>query len=308
MNPKRIISAAITGSVHTPTMSPYLPITPKEIADEAVRACNAGAASVHIHVRDPKTGAPSSSLELFRETVSEIKNRCDVIIGITSGGNYLQTDEERIRVVKELKPELASLDVGSMNYGVFPMAEKFQDWKFDWEKPYLAGSKKMVFINTFQTLELFAKTMAEVGTIPEIEIFDSSWIQNAAYLLRKGFIQNKPLWIQLVMGVLGGAPCSVETMIFLYGTAKNLLGEFHWSLSAADRYPFAHFAAGLALGGNIRVGMEDNLYITRGKLSQSNAEQVEKAARLIQEVGFEIASPEEARLLIHTKGKDQVNF
>jgi len=308
MNPKRIISAAITGSVHTPTMSPYLPINPGEIAEEAVRACSAGAASVHIHVRDPKTGAPSSSLDLFRETVSEIKRRCDIMICITSGGNYLQTDEERIGVVKELKPELASLDVGSMNYGVFPMAEKYQAWKFDWEKPYLAGTKKGVFVNTFQTLEHFAKTMAEVGTIPEIEIFDSSWIQNAAYLVRKGFILNKPLWIQFVMGVLGGSPCSVETLTFLHSTARSLLGEFHWSLSAAHRYPFAHFAAGLALGGNIRVGMEDNLYIRRGQLSQSNAEQVEKAARLIREVGFEVASPEEARTMIHTKGKDQVNF
>ena len=308
MNLKKIISAAITGSVHTPTMSPYLPITPKEIADEAVRACAAGAATVHIHVRDPKTGAPASSLDLYKETVTEIKSRCDVIICITSGGNYLQTDEERIRVVKELRPEIASLDVGSMNYGVFPMAERIQEWKFDWEKEYLAGTKNKVFVNTFQTLEHFAATMKDAGTIPEIEIFDSSWVQNAAYLVRKGFIHNKPLWIQFVMGVLGGSHCSLETLGFLHSTAKSLLGEFHWSLSAADRNPFAYLAAGLAMGGNIRVGMEDNLYVSKGTLCHSNAEQVEKAVRLIREVGFEVASPEEARLLIRTKGRNGVAF
>jgi uncharacterized protein (DUF849 family) len=305
---KRIISCAITGSVHTPTMSPYLPLAPRQIAEEAERACSAGAATVHIHVRDPETGVPSSSLDLFRETVTEIKQRCDVIIGITSGGNYRQSDEERIRAVRELKPELASLDVGSMNYGVFPLAEKYRNWKFDWEHPYLAGTKNGVFINSFQSLEHFAKTMGKVGTIPEIEIFDSSWVQNAAYLARNGFLTRKPLWVQFVMGVLGGAPCSVPTLVSLHQTARDLLEDFCWSLSAADRHPFAFFAAALAMGGHVRVGMEDSLYTSRGKLSQSNAEQVEKAARLVREVGFEIASPDEARLLIGTKGKNQVGF
>lgn len=308
MNEKRIITAAITGSVHTPTMSPHLPVSPKEIADEAVRACEAGAASVHIHVRDPETGEPSSSLELFRETVASIKDRCDVIICVTSGGNYLQSDEERIRAIKELQPELASLDVGTMNYGVFPMADRYKDWKYEWEKKYLAGTEDGVFVNTFKSLKHFAKTMAEVKTVPEIELFDSSWIQNAVFLVKKGYIIHKPLYIQFVMGVLGGSPCSVDTLVFLINSARQMLGDFNWSVSVADRNPFAYLAAALAMGGNIRVGFEDNLYISRGVLAKSNAEQVEKAARLIREVGFEVAAPHEAREMIGTKGKDKVNF
>lgn len=308
MQTKRIITAAITGSVHTPTMSPYLPITPQEIADEAVRSCEAGAAAVHIHVRDPKTGAPSSNLELFKETVSRIKDRCDVIIGITGGGNYLQSDEERIRPIRELKPEVASLDVGTMNYGVFPLAEKYDNWKYDWEKQYLVGTESGIFVNTFKSLKFFAKTMQETGTVPEIELFDTGWIQNAAYLIRSGYITHKPLLIQFVMGVLGGTPCSMEILVHMLNAAKNLLGDFNWSLSVADRHPFAYLAGALAMGGNIRVGMEDNLYISRGVLAKSNAEQVEKAVRLIREVGFEVATPEEARKIIGTKGEDKVNF
>lgn len=308
MNEKRIITAAITGSVHTPTMSPYLPITPKEIADEAVRACEAGAASVHIHVRDPETGEPSSSLALFKEVATNIKDRCDVIIGLTSGGNYLQSDEERIRVVKELEPELASLDVGTLNYGVFPMADKYENWKYEWEKGYLAGTEDGVFVNTFKSLKHFATTMAEVNTVPEIELFDGGWIQNAAFLVRKGYIIHTPPYIQFVMGVLGGSSCSLETLVYFLNTAKQLLGEFNWSISVAERHPFAYLAAALPMGGNIRVGMEDNLYISRGVLAKSNAEQVDKAARIIREVGFEVATPNEARKIIGTKGKDKVNF
>jgi len=220
----------------------------------------------------------------------------------------LQSNEERIRAVEELKPELASLDVGTMNYGIFPMVEKYKNWKFDWEYPYLAGTKNGVFVNSFQSLEHFAKTMAEVSAVPEVDIFDSSWVQNAAYLVRRGFITQKPLWIQFVVGVLGGSPCSVETLVFLLQTAKQLLPDFYWSLAGADRFPFAFLAAALAMGGNVRVGMEDNLYTSRGQLSQSNAEEAEKAARLIREVGFEVASPDEARETIQTKGKDRVNF
>jgi uncharacterized protein (DUF849 family) len=308
MSKKRIITAAITGSVHTPTMSPHLPITPVEIADEAVRSCEAGAAAVHIHVRDPKTGAPASSTELFRETVTRIKERCDVIIGITGGGNYLQSDQERIGPVKELQPELASLDVGTMNYGVFPLAEKYEKWNYEWEREYLAGTEDGVFVNTFKSLKYFAKSMSEVDTVPELELFDSSWIQNAAFLIKKGFIVHKPLLIQLVLGVLGGSPCSIETLVFLIGTAKKLLGDFNWSLSVASRNPYAYLAAALPMGGNIRVGMEDNLYVSRGVLAKSNAELVEKAVRIIREVGYDAASPNEAREIIGTKGRDKVSF
>lgn len=305
---KRIITAAVTGSVHTPTMSPYLPITPEQIADEAVRACEAGAACVHIHVRDPETGAPSSNLELFRETASRIKERCNVIIGLTSGGNYLMSDEERIAPVKELQPELASLDVGTMNYGVFPMAEKYKDWKYEWEEKYLAGSESGMFVNTFKSLKHFATTMQEVGTVPEVELFDSNWVQNAAYLKKTGYLPQEPMYIQFVLGVLGGSPCSLETLVFLHHTSEQLLGRCHWSASVAHRTPFAYLAAALPMGGNIRVGMEDNLFISRGELAKSNAEQVEKAVRIIREVGFDVAEPAEAREIIGVKGSDKVNF
>ena len=193
MSNKKIISAAITGAVHTPTMSPYLPITPKEIAEEAVRAWEAGAAVVHIHVRNPENGMPSPSIELFRETLTQIKDRCDVIIGTTTGGDYIQSDEERVRPVKEFKPELASLDVGTMNYGVFPLAEKYTQWKYDWEKKFLEGTEGGIFACTFKTLKHFANSMKEADTVPEIEIFDSSFIQTAAYLIRTGFITHRPL-------------------------------------------------------------------------------------------------------------------
>jgi uncharacterized protein (DUF849 family) len=305
---KRIITAAITGAVHTPTMSPYLPITPKEIADEAIRSWEAGAAAVHIHVRDPKSGKPTNNVELFRETISQIKDRSDLIIGITGGGDPFQSDEVRVRPIMELQPELASLDAGSMNYGAFLLAKKYDHWKYDWEKEFVEASEYTPLVFTYRFLKNYAKALKEINTVPEIEIFDSGFIQNTAYLANSGFIIHRPLWIQLIIGAIGGAPCSMEALIFMFNTAKQLLGDFHWSVIPITRNPYPYFAAALTMGAHLRVGMEDNLYIAHGELAKSNAQLVEKAAMLIREAGFEVATPEEARKIIGTKGRDKVNF
>ena len=309
MPPRKVIlSCAITGSVHTPTMSPYLPITPQQIADEAVRAAEAGAATVHIHVRDPKTGEPSSNPELFYEVLSKVRERSNVLICPTAGGNYRQSDEERIQVVTKYKPELASLDIASMNYGVFLLADKYKDWKFDWEEKYLRATESTIFPGTYTSLRFFAERMAESGTIPEIEVFDTGGIYNTKYFVDQGILK-KPLWMQFGLGIMGGAPCTVEALVHLVTTAKSCFGnDFNWSVIPASTTPFAYLATALAMGGHIRTGMEDNLYLSRGRLAKSNGELCEKAVRMIHELGFELASPDEARALIGTKGADQVNF
>ena len=309
MPPRKVVlSCAVTGSVHTPTMSPYLPITPQQIADEAVRAAEAGAAAVHIHVRNPQTGEPSSDPELFYETISKIKARSNVIICPTAGGNYRQSDAERIQVVTKYKPELASLDIASMNYGVFLLADKYKDWKYDWEEKYLRGTESTIFPGTYTSLRYFAERMAENGTIPEIEVFDTGAIYNTKYFVDQGIIK-KPLWMQFAIGIMGGAPCTVESMVHLVNTAKSCFGkDFNWSLITASVTPFAFLAAAMAMGGNIRTGMEDNLYLSRGQLAKSNGELCDKAVHLIHELGFEVATPDEARAILGTKGGDKVNF
>jgi len=309
MPPRKVVlSCAVTGSVHTPTMSPYLPITPQQIADEAVRAAEAGAAAVHIHVRDPKTGEPSSNPELFLEVLSKIKARSDVIICPTAGGNYRQSDEERIQVVTKYKPELASLDIASMNYGVFLLANKYKDWKFDWEEKYLRATESTIFPGTYSSLKFFAERMNENGTIPEIEVFDTGGIYNTKYFVDTGVIK-KPLWMQFGLGIMGGAPCTVESLVHLVNTAKSCFGnDFNWSVIPASITPFAFLGAALAMGGHIRTGMEDTLYLNRGVLAKSNGELCEKAVNMIREMGFEVATPEEARKILGTKGADQVGF
>lgn len=305
---KVVLSCAVTGSVHTPTMSPYIPITPQQIADEAVRAAQAGAAAVHIHVRNPETGEPSSDPELFYEVLSKIKARSNVIICPTAGGNYRQSDEERIQVVTKYKPELASLDIASMNYGVFLLANKYKDWKFEWEERYLRNTESTIFPGTYTSLRFFAQRMAENGTVPEIEVFDTGGIYNAKYFVDTGVLK-KPLWMQFGLGIMGGAPCTVESLVHLVNTAKSCFGEaLNWSVIPASITPFAFLAAALAMGGHIRTGMEDTLYLNRGQLAKSNGELCEKAVRMIHEMGFEVATPDEARALIGTKGSGQVGF
>ncbi|MBW2083537.1 MAG: 3-keto-5-aminohexanoate cleavage protein [Deltaproteobacteria bacterium] len=277
---KIIITAAITGSIHTPTMSPYLPIKPTEIADEAVRAWEAGASVAHIHVRDPDTGKPTSSLDLFREVLSEIKARCDIVICVTTG---------------------------SMNFALHPMASKFKGFKYEWEEPFLSMTENNIFPNTFKTLREFCEIYRANGTKPELEIYDVGMINNAAHMLMQGHLAP-PVYIQFVLGILGGIPATLENLMFMYKTARQALGEFTWSVCAAGRHQMRMCTASILMGGNVRVGLEDSLYLEKGKIAKSNAEQVEKILRIAKEFGFSPASPDETREILGLKGLDKVNF
>jgi len=304
---KAIITAAITGSIHTPSMTPYLPITPKQIADEAVRAYEAGAAVAHIHVRDPETGMPSPSLELFREVLTEVKSRCNMIICTTTGGGLGMTTEQRVAVVREFKPELASFNFGSMNFALFPILQKIKEWKYPWEPQYLGMTEDFIFPNTFKTLREFCQYFKEAQTKPEIEIYDVGMINNLAFMIQAGHIE-KPVYLQFVMGILGGIPATVENLVFLYKTAKDLIGDFKWSVCAAGRNQMPMCTTALIMGGNARVGLEDSLYVEKGRMAKSNAEQVEKIVRIARELGIEPATPDEARQILGLKGLDKVAY
>ena len=304
---KVILTAAITGAVHTPTMSPYLPITPEQIAEEAVRAHEAGAAVAHIHVRDPETGQPNNRIDLYQEVVTKIKSRCNMIISLTTGGGFGPSDEERLRILKELKPELCTFNQGSMNFSIFPMLRKYKEFKYPWEKEYLETTYDYIFPNSYRSLANFARTMAQYNTRPEMEIYDVGMVNNANWLVQEGLVK-KPIYIQFVMGVMGGIPATVENLVFLYKTAQEAFGDFVFSVAAAGRSQMPIVATSLALGGNARVGMEDSLYIGKGQLAKSNAEQVGKTVQLINALGLEVATPDEVRDILSLKGIDKVAF
>ncbi len=304
---KRIITAAITGGVHVPSQTPYLPITPDQIADEAVRAHSAGAAVAHVHVRDPETGRPTCDTELFWEVASKVKARCDMVLCITTGGGIGMSLEERIQVVPRLRPELASFNMGSLNFALYPVAGKIKEFKMDWEKPFLENTEDYVFANTFRALKHFCRTMNQHDTKPEAEIYDTGMINNAAHLIEVGILR-KPVHMQFVMGILGGIPATVENLVFLAETARRQIGEFTWSVCAAGRHQIPMGTAALLMGGHVRVGLEDSTYASRGTLARSNAEQVEKIVRIAQELGLEPASSQEARQILGLKGLDKVSF
>jgi len=301
---KAIVTAAITGSIHTPSMSPYLPITPEQIAEHAVRANEAGAAIVHIHVRNPETGQPSQDVNIMREVLTKIKSKCNVVINTTTGGGAGMTNEERLRSVPTFKPELASFNAGSINFGLFDIPErmKIKEWKYPWEKPYLEMTKDLIFPNTFKSLEEFAQTFKENGTKPEAEIYDSGMINNVAYLLERGYLE-KLVYLQFVLGVMGGMPATIENLLFLYETAKRAFGDdFIWSVCAPGRQQLPICTVALTMGGNVRVGMEDSLYAGKRAMAKSSAEQVEKIVRIAKELSIDIATPDEAREILGLKG------
>lgn len=304
---KTIITAAITGGIHVPSMSPYIPLTAKEIIDESVKAYEAGAAVVHIHARDPKDGRPSSDIEIFREILTGIKARCDVIICISTGGRVGMSPEERIATVKELKPELASFNTGSMNFALYPLLNKIDKFKYEWEEEFLKATEKLVFHNTFDVLKHFCKTMEEIGAKPEIEIYDISMINNTQQLINEGYLKDD-LYLQFVMGILGGIPASIDNLLYLHNSAKQTFNNFQWSVCAAGKHQFPIGVTSLVLGGHMRVGLEDSLYIAPGELAKSNAEQVEKAVRISRELFREPATPEDARKMLGLKGIDKVNY
>jgi uncharacterized protein (DUF849 family) len=306
---KLIVTAAITGGVHVPSLSPHFPHTPKAVVEQAVGAADAGAAVVHIHARDPKDSRPSSDIDVFEDIVSAIDRRCYAAICITTGGGLGMTPEERLKPVNTLKPELASLNAGSMNFAIHPLAAKIKEPKFDWEIPYLKSTEDLVFPNTFKSLKIFASGMQEVGTKPELEVYDVGMINNIRYLIDTGALKT-PVYLQFVMGILGGIPATQANLLFLVETAQKTIGEanFVWSCCAAGRSQMPLLCLAMTLGGNVRVGLEDNLYIGPGRLAKSSAEQVEKIIRIAKELNFEIASPDEARQILGLKGQAEVGW
>ena len=305
---KFVISAALTGAIHTPTMSPHLPITPDELAEEARRASEAGAAVVHVHARDPETGQPSADSALFGEVLQKIRAKCDAVVCTTTGGGFGMTVEQRVSVVKTYSPELASLNAGSLNFALFPILDKIKEFKYEWEPQYLQMSEDFIFPNTFKTLREFNEHFAREGTKPEFEIYDVGMLSNLAYLLSRGNVK-KPVYLQFVLGILGGLPATVNNLVYLHNTAKELLGEdFVWSVCAAGKTQFTMCNLALLMGGFTRVGLEDNLYLEKGRLAKSSGEQVEKIVRIANEHGLEPAGPDEARQILGLKGVDKIKF
>lgn len=303
---KFILTCAITGGIHTPGMSSYFPYTPEDIINEAVKANEAGAAIVHIHARNPENGEPTSDLDIMKKIVAGIKQRCDVVICITTGGSLGMSIEERLKPIPELQPELASLNAGSIDFVISPMAKKLEP-KYNWEIPYLENTDNLVFANTFNDIENFIKTMNDNGTKPEFEVYDVGMINNIAYFVNKGLIKE-PVYLQFVMGILGGIPAEVEHLVHMVQTAERLIEDFKWSVIGAGKKQFPLTATGLAMGGSVRVGLEDNLYLRPGQKAKSNAEQVIQIKEIAERLGFQPATPNEAREILKLKGKENVDF
>ena len=307
MKEKAIITAAITGSIHTPTMSDYLPITPKQIADEAVRACEAGAAVCHVHARNPETGMPVPDVNLMKEIITSIKSRCNMVVCITTGGGLGMTTEQRAAPVNLYKPELASFNAGSINFALFPVIPRYKEWKFEWEKQYLGMTEDFIFANTFKSMKEYCAIFNETGTKPEFEVYDAGMVNNVAFMIQAGYVK-KPVYIQFVMGVLGGITPSPENLLFLVDYANKMIGDFEFSVCVAGRAQFPICTQSLLIGGNVRVGLEDNLYLEKGRMAKSNAEQVAKIVRIAGELGIQPATPDEARKILGLKGFEKVGF
>jgi uncharacterized protein (DUF849 family) len=305
---KVIITCAVTGSIHTPSMSPHLPVTPAEIAKAAIGAARAGAAIVHLHARNPKDGSPSQDPALFHEFLPQIAVASDVVVNLTTGGAATMTVEERLQPALQLKPEVASLNMGSMNFGMYEMLARFKEFKYDWEKPYLEGSDERIFKNTFRDIAYILQSCSENGTRFEIECYDIGHLYTAAHFLDRGLVKP-PLFIQSVFGIRGGIGGHAEDVMHMKRTADRLFGDAYlWSVLGAGRNQMFVAAMSAVMGGNVRVGLEDNLWLGRGQLAKSNAEQVAKARRIIEEVGLQVATPNEAREMLKLKGARNVNF
>ncbi|MEZ5804420.1 MAG: 3-keto-5-aminohexanoate cleavage protein [Rhizobiaceae bacterium] len=305
---KVIITCAVTGSIHTPSMSPHLPITAQEIADAAISAAEAGAAVIHLHARKPDSGEPDQSLEAFRPFLGVIKQRVDAVLNITTGGASTMTIEERLQPALHFRPEVASLNMGTMNFGLFPMLNRFKDFAHDWERPYLEGSKSRIFRNTFEDIEAILTRCADNGTRFEIECYDIGHLYTCAHFVDRGLIKP-PFFIQSVFGILGGIGQHPDDVTHMKRTADRLFGDdYRWSVLGAGRMQMQIALQSVLLGGNVRVGLEDSLWAGKGRLAKSNAEQVTIVRKLIEDLGLEIATPAEAREMLALKGGDQVNF
>ena len=300
---KVIITCAVTGSIHTPSMSPHLPITPEEIAEAAV-----GAAIVHLHARDPKNGSPTQDPALFRQFAGKIRAASDVVLNFTTGGAATMTIEERLQPALQLRPEVASLNMGSMKFGLYEMIGRYKEFRYDWEKPYLAGSDERIFRNTFKDIAYILQSCSENDTRFEIECYDIGHLYTAAHFLDRKLVKP-PLLIQSVFGIRGGIGPHPEDVMHMKRTADRLFGDaYYWSVLGAGRNQMFIAAMSAVMGGNVRVGLEDSLWLGRGQLAKSNAEQVAKARRIIEEIGLAVATPDEARQMLKLKGGRNVNF
>ena len=305
---KVIISCAVTGAVHTPSMSPYLPVTADEIAESSIAAAEAGAAIIHLHARDPITGKPDQRPEAFLPFLRTIKANSDAIVNLTTGGSPYMTVQERMRPAKELAPEVASMNMGTMNFGLFPMLKRFKEFKHDWERPYLEGSKDLIFRNTYGDLETVFTELAANETRYEFECYDTAHLYNLAHFAERGLVKA-PYFIQTVFGILGGIGTHPEDVMHMKRTADRLFGEdYRWSVLGAGASQMKIAAMAASMGANVRVGLEDSLWIGKGQLSTSNAEQVLKVRQILEGLGLEIATPAEAREILQLKGISKVGF
>lgn len=305
---KVIITCAVTGAIHTPSMSPHLPVTPEEIADAAVGAAEAGAAIVHLHARNPVDGRPDQTLEAFMRFLPIIKQRSDCVINLTTGGAPWMTLAERVRPAAELRPEVASLNMGSMNFGLFPMLRRYREFRHAWEREHLENSRDLVFRNTFKDIEYVLATCRDAGTRFEFECYDTAHLYNLAHFLDRGLVEP-PLFVQSVFGILGGIGPHPEDVLHMRRTADRLFGEaYRWSVLGAGRNQMPIAAQAAAMGGNVRVGLEDSLWDGPGRLAESNAAQVRRVRQILEGLGLAVASPAEARTMLALKGGDQVAF
>ena len=308
VNNKVIISCAVTGAIHTPSMSPHLPITPEEIITDSLAAAEAGAAILHLHARNSEDGRPDQTPEGFSPFLARIKQSSDAVINITTGGSPYMTVAERVAPAAYHKPELASLNMGSMNFGLYPMLNRYKTFKFDWEREHLEGSKDLVFRNSFKDIEYVLATCYGNGTRFEFECYDIAHLYNLAHFADRGLVKA-PFFVQSVFGLLGGIGAHHEDVMHMKRTADRLFGnDFRWSVLGAGANQFRVAAQAATLGGNVRVGLEDSLWAGRGELATSNAVQVRKVRNIIENLGLEIATPEEARKMLQLKGGDQVAF
>jgi uncharacterized protein (DUF849 family) len=306
---KVIITCAVTGSIHTPTMSPYLPVTPDEVAEQAIGAAEAGAAILHLHARDPKDGRPTPDPAVFMQFLPRIKQATKAVINITTGGGHKMTIEERLAAPLQASPEMCSLNMGSMNFGLYPMLNRYKEFKYDWEKPYLEGTDDLIFRNTFRDIERILKDLGQAnGTKFEFECYDVGHLYNLAHFLDRKLVQP-PLFVQTIFGILGGIGADSENLAHMKRIADKLFGDaYYWSILAAGRHQMPFITMGAIMGGNVRVGLEDSLYLGKGQLAKTNAEQVTRIRTILENLSLEIATPDEARSLLQLKGGDDVAF
>ena len=306
---KVIITCAVTGSIHTPSMSPHLPVTPEQIADNAVAAANAGASILHLHAPDPNDGPPTPDPDGFRQILPTIKAETDAIINVTTGGGHNMTIDERLEGPISLQPEMSSLNMGSMNFGLFPALDRFPEWQHDWEPAYLEATRGGIFRNTFSDIEAILERLGKgCGTRFEYECYDVGHLYNLAHVVDRG-LAEPPFFVQTIFGVLGGIGTELDNLDHMRRIADKLFGsDYHWSILAAGRHQTNFVPTGAIRGGNVRVGLEDNLYLSRGVLAENNAQQVTKIRRILEELSLEIATPTDTRDMLALKGPDQVQF